>query len=167
MRLAPVLLIAAAATGAVGVGRAQWLHFGPEPPSFAREMLSLHNAVRSRVGVAPLIWSDRLASIARDWAATLLARRQFRHRPNATFGENLFEINGSSASPSQVVNAWAEEARDYDRTANKCRGVCGHYTQIVWSTTKEVGCAVARGGVREVWVCNYNPPGNWIGTKPY
>jgi pathogenesis-related protein 1 len=66
-----------------------------------------------------------------------------------------------------VVGAWAGESRNYDYASNKCRGVCGHYTQIVWAGTREVGCAVATGGGRQVWVCNYDPPGNWIGKRPY
>jgi len=114
-----------------------------------------------------LAWSDRLAARAQDWADTLLARRQFVHRPDRTYGENLFEIAGAPASPEQVVNAWAAESRNYDYSSNKCRGVCGHYTQVVWRDTKEVGCAVARGGGQEIWVCNYDPPGNWIGQRPY
>jgi|HubBroStandDraft_6_1064221.scaffolds.fasta_scaffold326275_2 pathogenesis-related protein 1 len=147
-----------------GTGGAQSLR----APSFlARDMLAVHNAVRARVGVAPLAWSDRLAARAQDWAGTLLTRKQFAHRPNSTYGENLFEITGASASSAQVVNAWAAESRGYDYNSNRCRGVCGHYTQIVWGDTKEVGCAVARGGGREIWVCNYDPPGNWAGKRPY
>ncbi len=130
-------------------------------------MLASHNAVRKRVGVAPLTWSDRLAGISQDWASTLLARRQFVHRPNSTYGENLFEITGGAASSAQVVDAWAGESRNYSYTSNKCRGECLHYTQIVWSTTREVGCAVARGGGREIWVCEYDPAGNWVGHRPY
>jgi pathogenesis-related protein 1 len=137
-------------------------------PSFlAREMLAVHNAVRARAGTAPLVWSDRLAARSQDWADTLLTRRQFFHRPRSAYGENLFEITGAAASPAQVVDAWAAESRNYDYRSNGCRGVCGHYTQIVWGDTKEVGCAVARGGGREVWVCNYDPPGNWVGKRPY
>jgi pathogenesis-related protein 1 len=155
-----------------GTGGAQSRHFGegrPDlaPSSLAHDMLASHDAVRARVGVAPLVWSDRLAARAQDWADTLLARRQFNHRPNSHYGENLFEITGAPASPAQVVNAWAAESRNYDYNSNRCRGVCGHYTQIVWSDTKEVGCAVARGGGSEVWVCNYDPPGNWVGQRPY
>ena len=130
-------------------------------------MLASHNAVRARVQDAPLVWSDRLAARAQDWADTLLARRQFVHRPNSPYGENLFEITGASASPAQVVNAWAAESRNYDYYSNRCHGMCGHYTQIVWSDTKEVGCAVARGGGTEVWACNYDPAGNWAGRRPY
>jgi pathogenesis-related protein 1 len=150
-----------------GSGSAQWHHFGEG--SLPRDMLAAHDAVRARVGVAPLAWSDRLAARAQDWADTLLARRQFVHRPNSAYGENLFEITGANATASaeQVVNAWAAEARDYDYGSNRCRGVCGHYTQIVWGDTREVGCAVARGGAREVWVCDYDPPGNRAGKRPY
>jgi uncharacterized protein YkwD len=167
MRHATWFLIVLAATGS-----AQWRHFGEGPPaatpsSLARDMLARHNAVRARVGMPPLAWSDRLAARSQDWADTLLARGQFIHRPNSTYGENLFEITGATASPAQVVDAWAEESRNYDYTSNRCSGVCGHYTQIVWRDTKEVGCAVARGRGREVWVCNYDPPGNWAGRRPY
>lgn len=149
-------------TGTCG---AQWQRLGEG--SLAREMLAAHNGVRARVGMAPLAWSDPLAGRAQEWADSLVARGQFAHRPNSGYGENLFEITGARATSSQVVNAWAEEVRDYDYRSNKCRGVCGHYTQIVWGDTKEVGCAVARRGAREVWVCDYDPPGNWAGKRPY
>ena len=167
MRLAIWLLIMLA-----GTGSAQWRRFGDGPrapalSSLSRGMLAAHNAVRARVGMPPLAWSDRLAARSQDWADTLLARRQFIHRPNSAYGENLFEITGATASPAQVVKVWAAESRNYDYTSNKCSGLCGHYTQIVWGDTKELGCAVARGGGREVWVCNYDPPGNWVGRRPY
>jgi pathogenesis-related protein 1 len=130
-------------------------------------MVAAHNAVRAQVNVPPLAWSDQLAMVAQDWADTLLARKQFAHRPNSMYGENLFEIGGATASLQQVVNDWAAESRNYDYSSNKCRGVCGHYTQIVWRDTKETGCAVARSAEREVWVCDYNPPGNWEGKRPW
>ena len=106
MRHAAWLLIALA-----GSGGAQWRHFGEgQPaavrPSIARGVLASHNAVRSRLRLAPLTWSDRLAASAQEWADTLVARKQFYHRPNSSLGENLFEIRGAAASPSQVVEAW-------------------------------------------------------------
>jgi pathogenesis-related protein 1 len=130
-------------------------------------LLDAHNAVRASLNIAPLKWSDKLAAHAQDWADTLLHRGEFLHRPNSPYGENLFAIEGASASPADVVKAWASESRDYDYATNKCRKVCGHYTQIVWAATKAVGCGVARNRRREVWVCNYDPPGNYIGKRPY
>ena len=133
----------------------------------AADMLSAHNAVRTKVGTAPLAWSDRLASVAQSWADSLLASGQFAHSHNQSLGENLYEIRGAAATAASVVNTWAGEVKDYDYGSNNCRGTCGHYTQIVWNDTKEVGCAVARGKGREVWVCEYDPPGNFVGKKPY
>ncbi len=103
----------------VGAGGAQWRRFGEgrpanRLPSLARGMLAAHSAVRTRVGMAPLAWSDRLAAGSQDWADLLLARKQFVHRPRSTYGENLFEIRGATASSTQVVNAWAAESRNYD-----------------------------------------------------
>ena len=140
---------------------------GRHRESFVREMLAAHNEIRARVDVPPLTWSARLAERAEDWASHLLRQGAFFHRPNSDLGENLFEISGARASSAEVVGVWASEARDYNYRANTCRGVCGHYTQLIWSRTREVGCAVVGAGNREVWVCNYNPPGNWIGQRPY
>lgn len=132
-------------------------------------MLKAHNHVRSRVGAPPLRWSDKLAAVAQQWADHLLSSGRFMHRPKPHYGENLFEIQGASASPTQVVADWAAEAGDYDAARNTCHSgaVCGHYTQIVWRNTTHVGCGVARRRGREVWVCNYDPPGNWVGERPY
>ena len=154
---------------------AQWRHiasanYTPEPASaLAGDMLAAHNEVRARAGVLPLRWSDRLAVYAQDWARHLVQEGQFHHRSHPVYGENLFEIAGPRATPSEVVGTWAAEARDYNYRDNACRGgaMCGHYTQLVWNDTREVGCAIARDAATEVWVCNYDPPGNWVGERPY
>jgi uncharacterized protein YkwD len=154
------------------IARALFLVFVPalyaaDLSPFARDMLAAHNAVRKRVGVPQLVWSDRLAAAARRWADTLIERNRFEHNPRTKYGENLFEQTGAPSSPSQIVAHWASEQRNYNYAANSCRGVCGHYTQIVWRNTKEVGCAMARRGKREVTVCEYDPPGNFEGQRPY
>jgi len=135
--------------------------------NIAQEMVKAHNQWRAKVGVPPLRWSNSLATYAQEWANQLMARRAFEHRRNSNYGENLFMGSGKRWSPTEVVNSWGNEVKDYNYRNNSCRGVCGHYTQIVWKKTTEVGCAVARSGNREIWVCNYNPPGNYIGQKPY
>jgi len=152
----PALLILVLAAGSAGA-----------ESRFAREIVSAHNEIRAQAGVPPLVWSDRLEEIAEDWAKILLSRREFSHRPNGKLGENLFAITGARSSTAEVIRVWANESRDYDYRSNRCRNVCGHYTQIVWSDTKKVGCAVARDNRREIWVCNYDPPGNWVGHRPY
>jgi len=140
---------------------------GAPSGDWQREMLAAHNDVRASVGVPALRWSDSLSATAQKWADHLLSTGQFEHSHAPNLGENLFEIRGAPASSKQVVDSWASEARNYDYQSNRCRGVCGHYTQIVWRDTKEVGCAVAARGEREVWVCNYTPPGNYVGQRPW
>jgi hypothetical protein len=41
-------------------------------------------------------------------------------------------------------------------------------TQVVWRESVRLGCGTAScndGGV--IWVCNYDPPGNYLGNMPY
>ena len=145
----------------------QSAHRVPDPPRWADEILQAHNSIRRRLNLPPLVWSDKVAAVAQQWAETLLERNQFVHRPKSIFGENLFKIDGARSSPTQVVSAWASEARNYDYASNRCTGVCGHYTQIVWRGTRELGCGLAPGPSREIWVCDYTPPGNVTGRRPF
>jgi hypothetical protein len=76
-------------------------------------------------------------------------------------------ISGGTVTPAEVVQTWIAEKGDYDPDSNTCAGVCTHYTQVVWRTTREVGCGMAFDGERQVWVCEYDPAGNVAGHRPY
>ena len=39
-----------------------------------------------------------------------------------------------------------------------------HYTQIVWPTTTEIGCALASSPTTDYFVCRYAPTGNKDGV---
>jgi uncharacterized protein YkwD len=130
-------------------------------------MVKAHNAIRDSMNLPLLVWSDKIAAIAQQWADRLVMRNEFIHRPKSVYGENMFKIIGSPTSAARVVRAWASEASDYDYSSNRCKRMCGHYTQLIWRDTKEVGCGVARRGRTEIWVCDYSPPGNWVGQRPY
>jgi pathogenesis-related protein 1 len=140
---------------------------GRSPAPITQAMLDAHNAIRARVGVPPFVWSDQLAQVAQDWANHLIATGGFSHRPDSRYGENLYSISGGAVSPTQVVGYWAREARGYDIRSDTCSGVCGHHMQIVWGSTRALGCAVATDRRREVWVCNYDSPGNVVGFRPF
>jgi pathogenesis-related protein 1 len=46
--------------------------------------------------------------------------------------------------------------------------MCGHYTQVVWKDSKEVGCAAYQCDDKsQVWVCQYKPAGNYVDQKPF
>lgn len=144
----------------------------PEPGRLAG-ITEAHNQIRARLDIAPLAWSPELARYAQSWADKLSRSGcALQHRPRQgpdaqRYGENLFGASGQAATAEQVVAAWAAEVADYDARTGRCRGVCGHYTQVVWRDSQRLGCGVATCGDAEVWVCNYDPPGNFLGQKPY
>lgn len=143
-------------------------------PEDARKMLVLHNQVRADVGVGPLRWSEDLAHYAQQWADHLAATRcGLQHRPRsgkwrAKYGENLFMGTIGYYGIADAVKEWAAERRLYPGGPYQAswRGV-GHYTQIVWRNTRWVGCATSTCKGNLVVVCNYDPPGNYIGEYPY
>lgn len=151
---------------------------------YAGEMVAAHNRWRKTVGVPPLTYSSDLATSARNWADHLKHSNRCRMQhsdPEAKYGENLYwasaikwsdgRRNLQPVSPRKVVDSWGSEVSDYNYNTNSCtKGkMCGHYTQVVWKSTTKVGCAVAicEDSQEQVWVCQYQPPGNWVGQKPY
>ena len=135
----------------------------------AEEMLSRHNHWRAEVGVEPLEWSDDLAKSAAKWAKKLKADKCGFYHSDDSYGENIWKGTSGYYSITQVVDSWGEEIEDYNYKTNKCKvgRACGHYTQIVWRDTKKVGCAQIECDGMTTWVCQYDPPGNWVGEKPY
>jgi len=146
----------------------------PLSPEDAGKMLVLHNQVRADVGVGPLRWSEDLSHYAQQWADHLAATRcGLQHRPRSgkwrqNFGENLFMGTIGYYGIADAVKEWAAEKRLYPGGPYQAswRGV-GHYTQIVWRETRRVGCATSACKGNLVVVCNYDPPGNYIGEYPY
>ncbi|SEH06095.1 RICIN domain-containing protein [Candidatus Venteria ishoeyi] len=146
-----------------------------EAPAPFKGVVAAHNQWRAEVGLSGLNWSDDIAAHAKEWAQVLESEAgtqtfcNMRHRDqNRRYGENL--AGGYRLSPQVVVDMWASEKKDYDITTNRCAAgkVCGHYTQIVWKNSKQLGCATAQcGNGSQVWICNYNPPGNYVGQTPY
>ncbi|CAO2831822.1 unnamed protein product [Amaranthus hypochondriacus] len=131
--------------------------------------LQLHNAARAVVGVGPLSWDDRVAAFAQSWANQRINDCRLVHSNNDQFGENIFWGSGDY-SAAFALQTWIDERKYYDYGSNSCGGGqdCGHYTQIVWRQSQRLGCARVKCNDGGVFVtCNYDPPGNYVGTRPY
>ena len=167
-------LAANAATLALMDGRSA-LAAAP-PPQQVQEILAAHNRYRATVGVPTLQWSDSLAAGAQQWADYLASARQLKHSGTPGVGENLALASGSGVAVytvTQLVGIWGDEKRYFIggifpnvSSTGKWQDV-GHYTQVVWRNTTQVGCGVATGNGIIVMVGRYSPPGNVVGQRVY
>lgn len=143
---------------------------------FNSRLLAAHNVERANMGVAPLSWNEKLATDARVWAKELAASGRFEHSPDAPGkeleGENLWAGTPRAFSPEAMVHLWAAEKRDYragvfpnNSKSGDVENV-GHYTQLIWRSTQQVGCATAVGQNEEFLVCRYSRAGNIYGERP-
>ena len=134
------------------------------------QILGYHDKVMSDVNVGPLRWSVDLARFAGNWAEKL-ARDGciLEHRKKSQYGENLFLGTASHFGVVDAAKAWETEKRFYKggKLTESNWYDSGHYTQMVWRNTGEVGCAKSLCDGNMIVVCNYNPPGNYLGEAPY
>ena len=139
--------------------------------STPQSVVDRHNQIRGEVYTdSAVIWSDTVASTAQDYANYLALTGTFEH-DNSEYGENIY-MSSLNTNYVNAIDSWYEEKVDYNYNDNSCSGVCGHYTQIIWKNTTEIGCGKAiyetgdfKGGT--VIVCRYNPAGNYSGERPY
>ncbi|XP_072980160.1 pathogenesis-related protein PR-1-like [Typha angustifolia] len=137
------------------------------------EFLYAHNLVRAAHLELPFLWDPNLEAHARWWAEKRRGDCLLEHSfPKNGFelGENIFWGSGAGWRPRDAVGAWAGEEKDYSYDSNSCAPgrMCGHYTQIVWKSTRRVGCARVACDDGDVFMsCNYDPPGNCVGERPY
>jgi len=161
----------------------------PGVPAEWADMLKAHNELRGQYCGSPLTWSCDLAADAKTYAEAC----KCGHGNPPGIGENLA---ARSAVPDKYPagtdrqafdDTWACEKDLYDFNKpvivggfkHNClpppagEGVNGHFTQVVWKSTKEVGCGRARCPIVDKdcnvikpesyethWVCRYGPGGN-------
>ena len=142
--------------------------------------LKVHNDARKEVGVELLEWSNELSKDAKAYAEVLAKNNKgLIHSKNSERegqGENLYYAWNSSEKIENPLNdgsvAWYNEIKDYKyaeigSSLNEGK-VIGHYTQMVWNSTKYLGMGSAISSDGKVYVvARYNPPGNYIGQFPY
>ena len=122
-------------------------------------ILEAHNRARAAHCAPPLVWSEELEATAQRWADRLASRCTLEHS-GGTIGENLSMATEGALDADGVVELWYREHAHYDFRRGGFSMETGHFTQVVWVGSRALGCASARCRGLDVWVCNYDPPGN-------
>lgn len=156
----------AAATGKVSPTKAP---SSVKPGKFEEDALKSHNTYRSKHGVPALKLSKELCAYSKEWADQLAATDSFRHRSERKYGENIFMKWSSDPNQglagNEAVDSWYSEIKDhvFGREPNSLKS--GHFTQVIWKKSTELGIAWSRSRSGKILVvANYNPAGNFLGT---
>lgn len=151
----------------------------PEQPpgEYAQQALHTHNGLRAKHGVPALTCAADLCTMAQKWADHLLANNLTGHSSddhNFGAGENIAYRMGTMKdldySAKDATESWYSEITNYGSYYGKEPPdfgrvpAYGHFTQVVWKDTKEMGIGKAKGNGRVVVVANYRPAGNFIGS---
>jgi len=151
-----------------------------ETPSAAdkAEIVNLHNELRR--GVQPtasnmlkMFWNEEAAANAQRWAEACDQKhstRAQRRISTSGCGENIY-MSSRKNSWTDAIQAWYGEVKDFQYGKGSVNGgVVGHFTQVVWYRSNQIGCAMAEcpnGRYRYFYVCQYCSPGNYQYTHPY
>nr|XP_025967663.1 peptidase inhibitor 16 isoform X1 [Dromaius novaehollandiae] len=137
-----------------------------------------HNKYRSQVSppamdMLKMSWDTELEAFAQAYAEKCIWDH---NKERGRRGENLFAMT-PTLDLEFAVEDWNGEEKYYNLTTAMCAPgqMCGHYTQVVWASTHRIGCGVKFcakiDGIETedmyLLVCNYYPPGNMKGRKPY
>ncbi|KAJ7332932.1 hypothetical protein JRQ81_015112 [Phrynocephalus forsythii] len=141
-------------------------------------IVDLHNQYRSKVDppasdMLKMSWDPALEAFAKDYATKCIWEH---NKERGRRGENLFAMSGD-LDVTAIVENWHDEYQYYNISTLACQEgqMCGHYTQVVWARSERVGCGTVFCKTIEnlndtdmhLVVCNYEPPGNVKGKKPY
>lgn len=115
-----------------------------------------NNAISLACTAAPLLWSRTLANYAQTVSDTCV----FAHS-HGPYGENL--AIGPGLSCTGAVQLWVNEEQQWS-PGDGFSEATGHFTQVVWKGSTQVGCATTSCSNGDFITCSYNPPGNVIGS---
>ncbi|HYX46857.1 MAG TPA: CAP domain-containing protein [Sphingomicrobium sp.] len=164
----PNSLVAFASLGALGTPVA-----AVPATQFQARILALHNAERSAVRLPPLVWDNGLAVGATAWAQHMALTGVFDHSDRHArrgIGENIWNGQRGAFSIDNAVRLWISDKRTFIPGIFPNVSTTGwysvsHYTQVIWPTTRRVGCGLASNRSVDYLVCRYSPAGNIDGRR--
>ncbi|GAA5854696.1 hypothetical protein JCM8547_004943 [Rhodosporidiobolus lusitaniae] len=135
--------------------------------------LKAHNDLRAKHSAPDLTWSTELAESAATWANKCIFKHGGGDALNA--GENLAVYSGAQDT-AMAIGLWTSEESAYDYSNPVFSSATGHFSQVVWKSTTQLGCADVScvptydedGSViyktnGRMLVCHYLAAGNYVG----
>ena len=123
----------------------------------AKKALETHNKFRAAHQAPALKWSSALARDAEVWAKQIARVGRLRH-DNTSDGENVFMVFGREIDGSDAVNSWYSEVKDFDFNKPGYQPKTGHFTQVVWKGSEELGIGKAKSADGKMFVVGRNRP---------
>jgi len=162
-------------------------------------ILDKHNQLRQNVAsggeagqpgasnMRKFVWNDELGDIAQRWAAQCnFGHDEMRNMCDGTYvGQNAWFYSETEEATEAAVMAKVPEAAQswYDEVTNPGFSSAdinpyvfghgtGHYTQVVWAETYQLGCGMVHYEDDDGWfntlvICNYAEGGNLEGGVMY
>jgi glioma pathogenesis-related protein 2 len=141
-------------------------------------VLSSHNTYRAIHHAPSMTYSTALRDSAQRWANTIASTGAFKHSGTQGVGENLYVSYTSDSSidasklGADAVKDWYDEVKNYNYANPGFSSNTGHFTQVVWKDSTQLGCGAAKGTATIKGtqynafyvVCQYSMPGNMQGA---
>ncbi len=151
--------------------------------TFRNTALSQHNTYRATHHSPNMTNSSSVESTAQSWANQMASTGVFAHSSSSQrngAGENLYVYYttgpsiAADALANQALKSWYDEGVNYNYDKPGFSPATGHFTQVVWKSSTQLGCGASKGTKTmngKVFnafyvVCQYAPAGNIAGQFP-
>nr|QNH72471.1 toxin candidate TRINITY_DN30054_c0_g1_i1 [Pachycerianthus borealis] len=136
---------------------------------FQQEALRIHNKYRAHHDTGPMTLDPKMCQEAKAYAQIIAQAGRLIHsskQQRSGEGENLAMAGGTGfvMTGEHVTDMWYTEVCNYNFvTAKSNGGAIGHFTQLVWKTSTQLGIGKFKVGLATYVVARYRGPGNYLG----
>ena len=142
-------------------------YLNPKFRAFILECLEAHNNYRRMHHAPPLVLNKDLCQMAEKYSKHLSDNvGELVHSTNLRYrigpvGENLYYCKVKRPTGTYVTSTWYNEIKDYNYNNVWKDEATGHFSQVVWNGTTDIGFGCTRNEKDQLFVvAHYYPCGN-------